>query len=149
MDPPRTPSPIRKNSDQTGAFAHQIGRETGPLLIVLERWCQRSGATVTWSGREWVRFEGPRHSLRVFPGPSFVDLQLVGADEGTLTGLKYRHGVLKRMDPPLDAPPEVHIRLKGGEDLSPGLSFLLASWLRGSGGGNEDFDPRPRSAHPR
>jgi hypothetical protein len=75
-----------------------------------------------------MRVAGRRRSLRVFPGADGVDLQLVGLDEGTCAGLRYRFGVPLSLQPPPGAPPGVHLRVHGPELGSP-LEAMIRFWL--------------------
>lgn len=113
-------------------YVRHTGGVTARLLAAIEAACRDAGSTVAWSGAEWVRFDGADRSLRVFPGAAWVDLQFAGADEGTLTGLRYRFGVPRRLTPPEGAPPEVHLRLGEAEDLSPAVQLLVTAWLEGT-----------------
>jgi hypothetical protein len=110
-------------------YVHHTGGVTAGLLSAVEMRCRELESQVAWSGEDWVRFDGHEHSLRVFPGAAWVDLQLVGADEGTLKGLSYRFGVSESLTPGEDAPPEVHFRLASASDLSPSIHLLLGAWL--------------------
>jgi hypothetical protein len=76
----------------------------------------------------WIRIAGGRRSLRIFPGPAWVDLQLVGLDEGTLVGLRYRYGIPLSLEPPPGAPPGAHLRVTGSE-LEPPLRAMFRMWL--------------------
>ncbi|MDX1662110.1 MAG: hypothetical protein R3326_10005 [Gemmatimonadota bacterium] len=123
-------------------YVRHTGAVTAALLAELESTCRASGATVAWSGEEWVRFDGATRSLRVFPGTDGIDLQFVGADEGTLIGLRFRYGVPVGADPPPGAPPGVHLRLVRPEDFGPEVRLLVKAWL----GGHSDEtvrDPGP------
>ncbi|CAN5328299.1 hypothetical protein BH18GEM1_BH18GEM1_09390 [soil metagenome] len=110
-------------------YVRHTGSVTAGLLSKVETCCLAAGSQVAWSGEDWVRFDGTGHSLRVFPGAGWVDLQFVGADEGTLAGLRYRYGVPVTLGPPPDAPPEVHLRLASSADFSPAVELLLGAWL--------------------
>jgi hypothetical protein len=112
-------------------FVRRTGSVTGGLLAAVEKRCLDSGSAVAWSGEDWVRFDGASRSLRVFPGAAWVDLQLVGADEGGLIGMRYRYGLPSRLRPPEDAPPEVHVRLSAPADFGPEVQLLLSDWLSG------------------
>lgn len=103
------------------------------VLPAVERVAAESGARPTWSRRDWVRFEGPRGVVRVFPRGEGVWLQLVGADEGARAGLWYRHGLApdSGADTPLDPPPGAHLFLRDAEALTPPVESLLRHWLRG------------------
>ena len=112
-------------------FVRRTGSVTGGLLAAVEKRCLDSGSAVAWSGEDWVRFDGASRSLRVFPGAAWVDLQLVGADEGALIGMRYRYALPNRLKPPGDAPPEVHVRLVATADFGPEVQLLLSDWLSG------------------
>ncbi|MGH7565636.1 MAG: hypothetical protein ACREK2_02280, partial [Gemmatimonadota bacterium] len=112
---------------------HADPRDPPDLLGAVERLARRSGATATWSRGEWVRFEGTRGAIRVFPDDGGAWLQLAGADEGALAGLRFRHGL------PLDpagapgAPPGAHLFLRDTAALTPSIEALIRQWLRGAG----------------
>lgn len=110
-------------------YVRHTGSVTAGLLSAVEARCLAAGSKVAWSSEDWVRFDGSGHSLRVFPGAAWVDLQFVGADEGTLAGLRYRYGVSVTLDPPSDAPPEAHLRLASSADFSAAVELLLGAWL--------------------
>jgi hypothetical protein len=130
-------------SHRRDTYVHHTGGVTAGLLSAIEMRCRELETRVAWSGEDWVRFQGHEHSLRVFPGSAWVDLQLVGADEGTLKGLSYRFGVPESLTPGGDAPPEVHFRLASASDLSPSIHLLLSAWL-GEGPRTEPEDsPEP------
>lgn len=130
-------------SQRRETYVHHTGGVTAGLLSAVELRCRELETRVAWSGEDWVRFDGQEHSLRVFPGAAWVDLQLVGADEGTLKGLSYRYGVSESLTPGEDAPPEVHFRLASASDLSPSIHLLLGAWL-GEGPPDEPEDtPEP------
>jgi hypothetical protein len=102
------------------------------VLPAIERVAMDSGARPTWSRRDWVRFEGPRGAVRVFPREQGVWLQLVGADEGARAGLWFRHGLPKADDDrSRDAPPGTHMFLRDADALTPAVEALLRHWLRG------------------
>ncbi|CAN5865662.1 hypothetical protein BH20GEM1_BH20GEM1_09490 [soil metagenome] len=109
------------------------GRDPAGPLEALERLARHSGATATWCRGEWVRYEGAGGAIRVFPAADGAWVQLAGADEGALAGLRYRHGL------PLDpggrpgAPPGAHLFLPGGVALTDSIEGLVRQWLRGSG----------------
>lgn len=130
-------------------YVHHTGGITAGLLAAIESRCVALGSRVAWSGEDWVRFEGGRHALRVFPGPGWVDLQLIGIDEGTLKGLAFRFDLLDALDLPDDAPPGVHLRLKGEEEYTGALDLLLSAWL-GEGSGEGDAEPAQQdpTVHP-
>jgi hypothetical protein len=119
------------------------GGDPVDLLDALERLARRSGATVTWSRGDWVRYEGAGGTIRVFPCRDGAWVQLAGADEGALAGLRFRHGL------PLDpggrtgAPPGAHLFLQGGAALSSAIEGLIRQWLRGSGSLPGDGAPDP------
>lgn len=101
------------------------------LIDAVERLARRSGATATWSRRDWVRFEGVHGSIRVFPHDGGAWLQLAGADEGALAGLRYRHGLpLEPVGP--NAPPGAHLYLRDAASLTPPIEAMIRQWLRGA-----------------
>lgn len=102
------------------------------LLDAVERVARRSGATATWSRRDWVRFEGMNGAIRVFPHDGGAWLQLAGADEGALAGLRYRHGLALDSDGPPDPPPGTHLYLRDADSLTPSIEALIRQWLRGA-----------------
>ena len=106
------------------------------LLDAVERVARRSGASATWSRRDWVRFEGTHGSIRVFPRDGGAWLQLAGADEGALAGLRYRHGLSLDSGGPPDPPPGAHLYLRDAASLTPGIEALIRQWLRGAVGQN-------------
>lgn len=110
--------------------------ETEELLATLEARCREVGGELGWRGSDWARYDGREHSLRVFPGDRWVDLQFVGADEGTLKGLWFRYDVPDGLEAPEDAPPAAHLRLEGPRDLDRSVLTLLSAWL-GSQPGNQ------------
>lgn len=130
-DPPERPLPAMDEERRRRTYVRHTGGITAALLSELETTCRSSGAAVAWSGEEWVRFDGPGRSLRVFPGMEWIDLQFVGADEGTLIGLRFRYGVSVGGDAPSGAPPGVHLRLSSPEDLGPEVRLLVRAWLGG------------------
>lgn len=142
---PRRPLPGEDESLRRETDVPPTGGVGAALLAALEKRCLEAGGEIGWSGEEWVRFRGPAGSVRLFPGPGRVDLQLVGADEGTLTGLRFRFAVPVTREPPPGAPPGVHLRLTGLEDLTPELEMLLARWLSGcsseTNGDGEEITP--------
>ncbi|HUP01646.1 MAG TPA: hypothetical protein VM737_09030 [Gemmatimonadota bacterium] len=123
-------------------YVRHTGSVTAGLLSAVEARCLAAGSKEAWSGEDWVRFDGPGRSLRVFPGAAWVDLQFVGADEGTLAGLRYRYGVSTTLVPSTGAPPEVHLRLASTADFSPAVEVLLSAWL------TEAAPPGERSVTP-
>lgn len=131
-------------------YLRHTGGVTAELLAGLESHCRSIGCEVAWSGEEWVRFGGPGpRSLRVFPGPAWIDLQFVGADEGTLIGLRFRYGVPVQPEPPQGAPPGVHLRLARPEDLSPEVRLLVTAWLGERSSENGEDEPPPVKRRPR
>jgi hypothetical protein len=132
------PAPERALPGEIEDLAHaaskaESGRDPGALLAAVERLASESGAGTTWSRRDWVRFEGSHGAIRVFPRKDGVWIQLVGADEGTLAGLWFRHGLapdLKVGDRP-GAPPGAHFLLSDEAALTPPVEALLLRWLRG------------------
>jgi len=148
---PRRPLPAAEEVPAPrGGARRPRGGLADTLVAALEQRCLEAGGRVVWKGEEWVRMRGPERSLRVFPGPGRVDLQFTGADEGTLTGLRFRFAVPLVVEPPSGAPPGVHLRLAGMEDLTPNLDALLEAWWgdRWGGEGRREGspvrDPRPR-----
>lgn len=131
-------------------YLRHTGGVTAELLATLESHCRAMGCEVAWSDRQWVRFDGPGRSLRVFPGTAWIDLQFVGADEGTLIGLRFRYGVPVGTEPPEGAPPGVHLRLFRPDDLGPETRLLLTAWLgeRSGGNGEEERPPVRRRPNP-
>jgi len=127
---PRRPLPAEEMPPSGGGAARPRSGLAETLVAALEQRCLESGGRVVWKGEEWIRMRGPERSLRLFPGPGRVDLQFTGADEGTLTGLRFRFAVPLAVEPPAGAPPGVHLRLGGIEDLTPNLDALLEAWWR-------------------
>lgn len=125
-------------------YVRRTGSVTGGLLAAVETRCVEAGSAVAWSGEDWVRFDGAERSLRVFPGEAWVDLQLVGADEGNLIGLRYRYSVPVRLKPPAGAPPEVHLRLSAPEDFGPEVQLMVTDWLSGRSNRSAEAPARPR-----
>lgn len=108
------------------------GPDPYELLGAMERLARRSGATATWSRRDWVRYEGAHGAIRVFPSEAGAWLQLAGADEGALAGLRFRHGLpLDRGGPP-GAPPGAHLFLPDRAALTASIEALIRQWLRGT-----------------
>lgn len=130
------PLPAEEEAPRRETYLRHTGGATAGILAALERLCRDAGCEVAWSGREWVRFRGPRRSLRAFPSPVAVDLQLVGADEGTLTGYRFRYGVPVGAERPPGAPPGVHLRLSSVEELEGAAGAMAESWLAGAPPGN-------------
>lgn len=110
-------------------------RDPEELLRALERVASGSEAKATWFRRDWVRFEGPCGAVRGFPRGEGVWLQLAGADEGALAGLRFRHGLTQDLmaGAPSDAPPGAHFFLRDVAALTPSIEALLRQWLRGTG----------------
>ncbi|HET6361955.1 MAG TPA: hypothetical protein VFH11_07850 [Gemmatimonadota bacterium] len=106
--------------------------ESLTLIDAVERVARRSGATATWSRRDWVRFEGAHGSIRVFPRDGGAWLQLAGADEGALAGLRYRHGLPLALEGPPDPPPGAHLFLRDAASLTPSVEAMIRQWLRGA-----------------
>lgn len=100
-------------------------------LDTVERLALDAGATASWSRRDWVRFHGAGGTIRVFPREDAVWLQLVGADEGTLAGLRFRHGV--PLEPPgsPDAPPGAHLALRSDAEVTAEVEAVIREWLQG------------------
>lgn len=130
-DPPRAlPGDVELAA--RAATHARAARDPYELLGAMERLARRSGATATWSRRDWVRYEGAHGSIRVFPSEQGAWLQLAGADEGALAGLRFRHGLsLDRGGPP-DAPPGAHLFLRDAAALTPSIEALIRQWLRGT-----------------
>jgi hypothetical protein len=107
---------------------------SGPLALIdaVERVARRSGATATWSRRDWVRFEGSHGSIRVFPHEGGAWLQLAGADEGALAGLRFRHGLPLVLEGPPNPPPGAHLYLRDAASLTPPVEAMIRQWLRGA-----------------
>lgn len=110
------------------------------------------GGSVAHRGKEWIRITGPGGAVRLFPGPDRVDLQLVGANEGALVGLRFRYGIALTSEPPPGGPVGVHHRVRDVGEVSGALVELLKEWLSGevpsSGSGPPvaapDADPTAR-----
>ncbi len=102
------------------------------LIDAVERVARRSGATATWSRRDWVRFEGPHGTIRVFPHDRGAWLQLAGADEGALAGLRFRHGLPLDPEGPPNGPPGAHLYLRDPASLTPAIEAVIRQWLRGA-----------------
>jgi hypothetical protein len=109
------------------------GRDPVDVLEALERLARGSGATATWSRGDWVRYEGAGGTIRVFPCGDGVWVQLAGADEGALAGLRFRHGLPLDPGGPTGAPPGAHLFLQEGAALNSAIEGLIRQWLRGSG----------------
>lgn len=60
-----------------------------------------------------------------------MDLQLVGANEGALVGLRFRHGISLTSEPPPGAPVGVHHRVRDAAEVTGALVELLNEWLSG------------------
>jgi hypothetical protein len=128
----RRVTPVAASADaglRRETYVRHTGSVTAGLLSAVEARGLQVGSKVAWSGQDWVRFDGAGRSLRVFPGAGWIDLQFVDADEGTLTGLRYRYGVAVALEPPPDAPPGVHLRLSSAGDMNPAVELLLTAWL--------------------
>lgn len=108
------------------------GREPVDLLDAIEHLARRSGATATWSRSDWVRYEGAGGTIRVFPCRDGAWVQLAGADEGALAGLRFRHGLPPDPGGRAGAPPGAHLFLQEGATLNPAIEGLIRQWLRGS-----------------
>ena len=113
VKPVREPVAKSDRPEQIVAAIETLGREIGCAISA------NSG---------WIRIAGARRSLRIFPGPAWVDFQLVGLDEGTLIGLGYRYGIPLSLEPPPGAPPGAHLRVTGSE-LEPPLRAMVRMWL--------------------
>lgn len=99
------------------------------LVAEIEQRCRELGGRVTHRDG-WVRLEVLR-SLRVFPGPLWIDLQFVRIDEGALVGFRYRYGLPLSFEPPPGAPPSAHLRVAGSR-LPPAVVELVERWLAGA-----------------
>jgi hypothetical protein len=113
VKPVREPVAKGERPEQIVAAIETLGRDIGCAISA------NSG---------WIRIAGARRSLRIFPGPAWVDFQLVGLDEGTLIGLGYRYGIPLSLEPPPGAPPGAHLRVTGSE-LEPPLRAMIRMWL--------------------
>ena len=109
----------------------RVPADSETLLDAVERVARRSGATATWSRRDWVRFEGAHGSIRVFPHDRGAWLQLAGADEGALAGLRFRHGLTLDSEAPSERPPGAHLYLRDSASLTPAIEATIRQWLRG------------------
>ncbi|MDX1622999.1 MAG: hypothetical protein R3199_03355 [Gemmatimonadota bacterium] len=103
-----------------------------PTLEALVGVAEGVGARVVRRGQEWVRLSGPGGDVRCFPAPDGVDVQLVGANEGTLLGLRFRTGVEWGKRVPGDAPPGVHLRVRRPAALEGSVGRTVAGWLSGT-----------------
>jgi hypothetical protein len=129
---PRRALPGEPELAERHARAAAARIEPPALIDAVERLARRSGATATWSRREWVRFEGAHGSIRVFPHEGGAWLQLAGADEGALAGLRFRHGLPLVAEGPPNAPPGAHLYLRDAASLTPPIEALIRQWLRGA-----------------
>jgi hypothetical protein len=109
----------------------RVASDPYELLGAVERLARGSGATATWSRRDWVRYEGAHGSIRVFPSDRGAWLQLTGADEGALTGLRFRHGLPLDLGDPSGGPPGAHLYLRDRAALTAPIEALIRQWLRG------------------
>ncbi|HUP20758.1 MAG TPA: hypothetical protein VM778_12525 [Gemmatimonadota bacterium] len=123
------PMPAEEDGRRRAIYVRHTGAVTGELLARIEALAQAAGSRITWSGEDWVRIDGPGGSIRAFPSPAGVDLQLVGADEGTRVGLSYRHGVSLADAAPEGAAPGVHLRLTSLDALDAAVERLIGEWL--------------------
>lgn len=135
-DAPERPLPAAEIEPPRWTRVSRHGDVTAELVARIERLGRERGSEITWSGGEWVRIDGPERSLRVFPGTGGVDIQLIGADEGALTGLRFRYGVPVSAQAPPGAPPEVHLRLRSPDDFHASVQMLLIGWLGERSEGN-------------
>lgn len=108
-------------------------RERGPAQLIgaIERIAGESGAVSRWFRKDWVRIEGSGGAIRVFPRGEGAWLQLAGIDEGTLAGLRYRHGIALDMPAQADAPPGAHLFLPNADAFTPQVEAVVRRWLRG------------------
>ena len=133
LDPgPRRALPGEPELTQRHARLETAGDDSFALIDAVERVARRSGATATWSRRDWVRFEGAQGSIRVFPHDGGAWLQLAGADEGALAGLRFRHGLPSEPEGPPNPPPGAHLYLRDARSLTPSVEALIRQWLRGA-----------------
>jgi hypothetical protein len=131
------PTPPRALPGEAELSARTAGdaageRDPHALLRAVERLARRFGATATWSRRDWVRYEGASGAIRVFPTEEGAWLQLAGADEGALTGLRFRHGLPLDLGGAPGAPPGAHLFLRDLSALTPSIEALIRQWLRGT-----------------
>jgi hypothetical protein len=142
------PAAVRKlpgelaRSDR-GENGSSDGRDSFDLLEALGRLARRSGASATWSRGDWVRYQGAGGMIRVFPSREGAWVQLAGADEGALAGLRFRHGLPLDPGATTGAPPGAHLFLQRGVELTPSMEGLLRQWLRGSDPPPEEGPPGP------
>ena len=107
-------------------------RERGPALIAtIERIAAELGAVSRWFRKDWVRIEGDGGAIRLFPTGDGAWLQLAGIDEGTLAGLRYRHGIALDQPAPAGAPPGAHLFLPDAGAFTPQVEAVVRRWLRG------------------
>ncbi len=133
LDPgPRRALPGEPELAERHAARGAVADDPPALIDALERVARRSGATATWSRRDWVRFEGAHGAIRVFPQGGGAWLQLAGADEGALAGLRFRHGLPVDHEGPPDPPPGAHLYLREAASLTPAIEALIRQWLRGA-----------------
>ena len=133
LDPgPRRALPGEPELAERHARIGVAGDGSLTLVDAVERVARRSGATATWSRRDWVRFEGAHGSIRVFPHEGGAWLQLAGADEGALAGLRYRHGLPPEPEGPPNPPPGAHLYLRDAASLTPSIEAMIRQWLRGA-----------------
>jgi len=123
------------DSDEPRPLPGEAGRSPGEgspdPLDTVERLALDAGASASWSRREWVRFRGPGGTIRAFPRQDALWLQLVGADEGTLAGLRFRHGVPLDGPGSPDAPPGAHLALRQVSDVTDSVEAVIREWLQG------------------
>jgi hypothetical protein len=133
LDPgPRRALPGEPELAKRHARGSTTAEDSFALIDAVERVARRSGATATWSRRDWVRFEGAHGSIRVFPHDRGAWLQLAGADEGALAGLRFRHGLSLDSGGPPDPPPGAHLYLRDAASLTPSIEAMIRQWLRGA-----------------
>lgn len=108
-------------------------RERGPaqLIETIGRIADELGAVSSWFRRDWVRIEGEGGAIRLFPRGEGAWLQLAGIDEGTLAGLRYRHGIALDPATPAGAPPGAHLFLPNADAFTPSVEAVVRRWLRG------------------
>lgn len=114
-----------------GDYRPDRERDREQLIETIERIAAEVGAALHWFRRDWMRIEGQSGAIRVFPRGEGAWLQLAGVDEGTLAGLRYRHGIT--LDPPAPAggPPGAHLFLPNADALTPSVEAVVRRWLRG------------------